>query len=227
LRAFPKQFLLPFRFLLAPAAVYAAISYGVMLAGIVVISTQAPQFLTPPPYLFDSRAIGLFTLSSFLGVILTYPLAGPLTDILSRYLTQRNNYIHKPEHRIPALVFPFLLCPWGLILYAFTVAEEKSCYIAAVGFAFQAAGLVFVPSVVLSYTVDAYPRESGEALVLVNAGKNLIAFGITKANTKWLASQGIKRMYGEIAAIQWAVLILGLPLYFLGPMLRKITMKLV
>lgn len=33
LRAFPKQFLLPFRFLLAPAAVYAAISYGVMLAG--------------------------------------------------------------------------------------------------------------------------------------------------------------------------------------------------
>jgi MFS family permease len=166
-------------------------------------------------------------LSSFLGIIFTYPLAGPLTDILSRYLTKRNNYIHKPEHRIPALIFPFLLCPWGLILYSFTIAEEKYYYVAAVGFAFQAAGLVFVPSVVLSYTVDAYPKESGEALVLINAGKNLIAFGITKANTQWLASQGIKKMYGEMAAIQWAVLILGLPLYFLGPMLRKVTMKFI
>lgn len=80
---------------------------------------------------------------------------------------------------------------------------------------------------VLSYTVDAYPRESGEALVLVNAGKNLIAFGITKANTSWLAKEGIKRMCGEIAGIQWAVLALGLPLYFLGPVLRKVTMKFV
>lgn len=33
LKAFPRQFLLPFRFLLVPAALYATISYGVMLAG--------------------------------------------------------------------------------------------------------------------------------------------------------------------------------------------------
>lgn len=33
LKAFPRQFMLPFRFLLVPAALYATISYGVMLAG--------------------------------------------------------------------------------------------------------------------------------------------------------------------------------------------------
>ena len=33
LKAFPRQFLLPFRFLLVPAAIYATIAYGVMLAG--------------------------------------------------------------------------------------------------------------------------------------------------------------------------------------------------
>ena len=80
---------------------------------------------------------------------------------------------------------------------------------------------------VLSYVVDAYPRESGEALVLINAGKNLVAFGVTKGNAQWLVGEGLKKMYGEMAAIQWAVLLLAAPLYFLGPSLRRATLRFV
>ena len=184
---------------------------------IVIISSQIPQLFAPPPYLFDSKAIGLFTLSSFIGVMVAYPLAGPLTDLLSRTLTRANGNIHKPEHRIPALILPFLLCPWGVILFAYTVADSKPYYAAAVGFAVQAAGLCFVPSVVLSYVVDVYPTEGGEALVLINADKNLVTFGVTKGNAQWLAKEGLKKMYCEMAGIQWLVLLLGLPLYFAGP----------
>lgn len=194
---------------------------------IVIISSQSPQLLAPPPYLLTPKGLGLFSLSSFVGVIVSYPLAGPLTDMLSRALSRRNNNIHKPEHRIPALIFPFLLCPWGLILYAYSVQNHKSIYIVAVGFAFQAAALCFVPSVVLSYVVDAYATESGEALVLINAGKNLVAFGIVKANAQWLASEGLTKMYSEMAGIQWAVLVLGVPLYFFGPWLRAKTLRFV
>ncbi len=142
-------------------------------------------------------------------------------------MTKYNDGVHRPEHRLPALVLPFFLVPWGLILYAWTISEQKPVYIVAIGFAFQAAGLCFVPSVVLSYVVDAYATESGEALVLINAGKNLVAFGITKVNAEWLANQGIKKMYAEVAAIQWAVLLLGVPLYFFGPWLRAKTLRFV
>lgn len=194
---------------------------------IVLISAQLPQFVAPPPYLFDSKKIGLFTLTSFLGIIIAYPIAGPLTDLLSRTLTRMNGGVHKPEHRLPALIFPFFLAPWGLILYAYTISEGKSSQIAAVGQAFQATGLVFVPSVVLSYVVDAYPQSSGEALVLINAGKNLVAFGITQKNVQWLMAEGVKTMYTEMAGIQWAVLVLAIPLYFFGPMLRAKTQRFV
>lgn len=95
------------------------------------------------------------------------------------------------------------------------------------GYAVQAAALCFVPSVVLSYVVDAYPLQSGEALVLINAGKNLVGFGLVLKNADWLAAQGLKKMYAEIAAIQWGVLLLGVPLYFFGPWLRAKTLKLV
>jgi hypothetical protein len=67
----------------------------------------------------------------------------------------------------------------------------------------------------------------GEALVLINAGKNLVAFGVTKGNAQWLASQGLRKMYGEMAGIQWAVLVLGVPLYFLGPWIRAKTLSFV
>ena len=186
-----------------------------------------PQFFSPPPYLFNSKAIGLFSLSSIVGVLVAYPIAGPLTDLLSRTLTKLNNGVHKPEHRIPALIVPFFVCPWGLILYAYTVYDLKPYYAAAVGYAVQAAGLCLVPSVVLSYIVDAYPTEGGEALVLINAGKNLVAFGVTNGCAQWLASQGLRKMYGEMAGIQWAVLFLGLPLYFAGPWLRQKTLRFV
>ncbi len=183
--------------------------------------------MSPPPYLLDSEGIGLFTLTSFIGVLISYPLAGPLTDLLSYWFTKRNGNVHRPEHRIPALVLPFVLCPWGLILYAYTISDGKSIYVAALGTALQAAGLCFVPSVVLSYVVDAYATESGEALVLINAGKNLVAFGITKANAQWLAGQGLKKMYSEMAGIQWAVLVLAVPMFFFGPWLRAKTLRFV
>jgi hypothetical protein len=45
-----------------------------------------------------------------------------LTDTLSRYIARRNSGIHQPEHRIPALLVPFLICPLGLILFAYMIA---------------------------------------------------------------------------------------------------------
>lgn len=109
------------------------------------------------------------------------------------------------------------------MLFAYIISEHKSAYIAAVGSALQAAGLVFVPSVVLSVVVDAWPQSGSEAVVLINAGKNAVAFGITLSTPKWLASEGLVKMFWEMAGIQWAVLFLGIPLYFLGPWLRRKT----
>ncbi|KAL2066175.1 hypothetical protein VTL71DRAFT_2246 [Oculimacula yallundae] len=222
LLAWPRQFSLPFRFILVPHAFFAALSYGVFLSGVVVISTLAPQFLSPPPYLLKASGLGIFAFSSFVGIVVAYPIAGPLTDLLSRKLGRRSRSEHHvPEHRMPALIFPFIICPPGLLLFAYIISEHRSVYLAAVGSALQTAALVFVPSVVLSVVVDAWPESGSEAVVLINAGKNAVAFGITLSTPKWLMSQGIVKLFWELAGIQWAVLALGVPLYFCGPWLRR------
>lgn len=194
----------------------------------VIIATVAPQLLSPPPYLFKASGIGLFALSSFLGIVIAYPIAGPFTDYMSRFLRQRSHgEAHIPEHRMPALLMPFLIAPPGLLLFAYTLAHEGSAYAAAAGYAMQVSALVFVPSVVLSIVVDGWPGTGSEALVLINAGKNAVAFGITLSIPTWLAMEGLIKMFWEMAAIQWVVLALAVPLYVLGPWARKTTLWLV
>ncbi|KAJ5174677.1 uncharacterized protein N7482_000554 [Penicillium canariense] len=222
---FAYLLVLPLPLLLVPGVLIASIMYGAVLGGIVVISTLSPSLFSPPPYLFTSSELGLFTLSSFIGIVIAWPIAGPLTDILSRWLRKRNGNVHKPEHRLPALIFPFLVCPVGLVVFGYTVARQEHYVKPAVGAAISAAGLTLVPSVMLSYVVDSYPRASGEALVLVNASKNVVAFGLAKGAYAWMAQEGVDKMFYELAGIQWACIFLALPLYIFGPWMRARTQK--
>lgn len=188
---------------------------------------MSPILLSPPPYLFNASQLGLFALSSLAGCVAAWPVAGPMTDLVSRIQGRRAGGEHLPEHRFPALIATFAVCPPGLIAYGYTLARHENFYAAAVGFALQSAGLVLLPSVTISYTVDAYPWRSGEALVLINAIKNCIGFGITKAVPSWFARSGTEKMFMELAGIQWAVFLLAVPLYFASPWLRKKTLAFI
>lgn len=229
------QFSLPFLFLLIPGALFASASYGLALGWNVVISIISPQIFGPPPYNFSSSAVGLFGMASFIGTIITFPIAGPLTDLLSKKIGERQGR-HEPEWRLPALIAPFILCPVGLIVFGQTyipLSEYLSHlpphhytrpYVKpAIGYALATSGLVLIPSVMLSYVVDSYPATSGEALVLINATKNFIAFGVTKGSSNWLASAGVRKMFMSMAGIMWALLILAVPLFIWGKWIREKT----
>ncbi|PYH74266.1 MFS transporter [Aspergillus vadensis CBS 113365] len=237
LKCWPGQFSLPFRFLCVPIALFATIAYGIFLSGIVLISAISPQFLSAPPYHLSSSAIGVYTLSSFLGIVIGYPIAGPLTDLLARWAathrrhttttTTTINNTHHPKDRMPALIVPFLIAPPGLILFAYAIAREKSLYVSATAYAMQAAALVFVPSVTMSYIMDVYPQSGSEAMVLINAGKNIVAFGVTVSGAGWVGRDGIVKAFWELAAVQWVVLALVVPLYLFDDSVRRFAGRFV
>ncbi|GKZ70821.1 hypothetical protein AnigIFM50267_006492 [Aspergillus niger] len=234
LKCWPGQFSLPFRFICVPIVLFATVAYGIFLSGIVLISAISPQFLSAPPYHLSSSAIGVYTLSSFLGIVIGYPIAGPLTDLLSRWAAARRhttnttmNNTHHPKDRMPALIIPFLVAPPGLILFAYAIASSKSLYVSATGYAMQASALIFVPSVTMSYIMDVYPQSGSEAIVLINAGKNVVAFGVTVSGAGWVDRDGIVRVCWELAAVQWVVLALALPLYVFDSGVRRFAGRFV
>lgn len=215
---------LPLGFILVPAALFTTILYGIVLGWVIVIPTLVLTLFSPPPYLFTSTQIGLFSLASFIGTLISFLFTGIFTDNLSSILRKRNGGIHKPEHRLPAMILLLLICPAGVFLFGYSVNRKDKYIFPAVDFALQSTGRTMVPSILLSYVVDSFPDTSGEALVLINAGKNFIAFGLTLKASPWLIKSGVKIQFIEMASIeQGLILIFGLILLFFWPWLRNLA----
>ena len=161
-----------------------------------------------------------------IGVVLAYPIAGPLADNISKYLRKRNGGHQRPEHRLITVIFAFLTGPAGLFAFAWSLADNYSTKGAAAGYSLQAASLTLIPTAIYSYLVDIYPGTRSEVVVFVNAAFHLITFGMTLKAPNWLASSGLKSMFAQMAGIQLGILALFLPWYIWGEQIRKSTARL-
>ena len=71
--------------------------------------------------------------------------------------------------------------------------------------------------------VDSYFPVAFEALVAVNAVKQLFAFGFSYGVIPWVTLDGFAGAFGAMAGIQAAVTLLGLVLWYFGKRLRHIS----
>jgi len=71
-----------------------------------------------------------------------------------------------------------------------------------------------------SLVVDSYFPVAFEALVMVNAVKQLFAFGFSYGIISWVTLDGFDGAFGAMAGIQFAITLLGLVLWYFGKKLR-------
>ena len=74
-----------------------------------------------------------------------------------------------------------------------------------------------------SLVVDFYFPVAFEALVMVNAVKQLFAFGFSYGVIPWVTLDGFAGAFGAMAGIQFAVTLLGLALWCFGKKLRHVS----
>lgn len=196
---------------------------NLLASRVVMISTLSAQLLSPPPFNYTPADLGVFTAVTMIGVILAYPIAGPLTDIMSRYLRKRNGGLHSPEHRFVTILFSFVISPTGLFVFGHLYADYQSAIGAAVGFTMQVSSLTIVPKVVLSYVIDVYPSTRSEVNVLVNAIFHVVSFGVALKTPQWLQDKGVELMFTQMACIELGTLALFLPWYIWGRQIREKT----
>ncbi|KAH7072045.1 major facilitator superfamily domain-containing protein [Paraphoma chrysanthemicola] len=220
-----QMFARHFPFLVDPIVLSSAGLWGIVQSWVIVISVISAQLFSPPPFLFSPAVLGNWTGTSMVGIVLAFPIAGPLVDILSRKLSKIVGG-HKPEFRLYSMVIPFIICSPGLLLFGFTFV--KGSYVGpAVGFAMQAAGLTLVPSAVISYTIDSYPYHASEAVASINLLTHLMSFALSRTAPQWLQRVGVRQLFIDMPIIQWALFIgLTIPLLVFGPWIRKYTTAL-
>lgn len=71
-------------------------------------------------------------------------------------MTARAGGHPEPEFRLPAMIFPAIIGPMGVLTFGLVVADKKSYWGAAVGFGGLGFGLTAASNVVVTYAVDAY-----------------------------------------------------------------------
>jgi hypothetical protein len=60
-------------------------------------------------------------------------------------------------------------------------------------------------------------------MLLVNAFKQIFSFGFSYSVVPWVTRSGYLRMFGSMAGINSAVLLLALPLWYYGKQIRHKT----
>jgi MFS family permease len=97
--------------------------YGAMLAWFSIVATTMSEYLSSPPYNYDTSQIGLFNLPPFIGAVLGAVVGGPLNDRCILYIAKKHKGQFEPESRLWLALPAILLCPAGLLLYGLSLAH--------------------------------------------------------------------------------------------------------
>jgi len=95
-------------------------------------------------------------------------------------------------------------------------------------------GLTSIPSITITYrsleeriylivVLDAYLPVGYEAVLLTNALKQIFAFGFSYGVIPWVTLDGYAGAFGAMAGIQFAMMSLGLPLWYYGKRIRHVS----
>ena len=111
------------------------------------------------------------------------PLLGWFSDWLITKLARREGGIHKPEFRLPPLIFPTVVGIMSAILYGYAAKHPENSHWFAIVFALNGYFFAFVGAsqVTMVYVLDSYPTRAGPALVVICAMRGILSFGTSYA----------------------------------------------
>lgn len=121
------------------------------------------------------------------------------------------------------LILPFCTVTTGLVVYGITVQRQLPWIALAVGYTIHSFGFSSLASITYSYMVDSYLIHSAETMVFNNTVRALLSFGFADFVPTWLVKTGPTTVYATLAGIIWALLLLGIPMFYFGPKLRSMT----
>jgi hypothetical protein len=229
----------PWPMILYPATIFGFLAYSSILAWLVCVLDTNSSIFQNPPYLMSPGINSLINIPAIIGILIGAYCGGGLTDKFVEWRARKNNGVFEPETRLIGLVLPFFLVPVGLLMYISSrvvddrygigVERQTSWAVPFIGFGFINFGLAAIPAITMTYrisacdvnlVIDTYYMVSFEALVLVNAMKQLFSFGFIYGIIPWITLSGFQSAFGTMVGIQCGILLLGVPLWYWGKEIR-------
>ncbi|KAG9794792.1 MFS general substrate transporter, partial [Aureobasidium melanogenum] len=188
---------------------------------------QASTFagvLLKPPYSMTFNNLGYVQGAQILVCIGFLPLLGYGSDLVIKFMSQRNNGTYKPEYRLLLLVIPGISTLICAIIYGQAAQYPAEWNRLAVAFPYNFIFFGFLGAniVGITYGIDSFPLKAAPVLVVICAGRGLISFGLSYAVLPSIAALGYDGIMNILGGLTAGITVLAIPIYFFGPYLRRL-----
>ncbi|KAL0938790.1 uncharacterized protein CTRU02_205400 [Colletotrichum truncatum] len=219
-----KLFLRPLGLIILPPVLWAALVQALAVGFLVAVSSNISSAFNTT-YGFDAWQIGLCFVSGIIGALLGIPAGGHLGDKIADWFTRRNGGIRYPEMRLPGMVISMITTPLALVLYGVGIENQLHWICPTIGLGLLTFSISQGTNISLVYVIDAYRPVAGEITLAVMGFKSLFGFLLSFYTNTWVEDAGYVNAFGAMAGIASAVLVMWVPLFVWGRLVRHESWK--
>lgn len=201
-------------------AAYSIFASGLIVTWSVALSVISSILWSAPPYSLTAAGVGYVSVGPLIGGCLGALVYGWVSDPLIKRMSVRNGGVYEPEMKLIVMLLGLAPCVAGLVGFGYANANQVSIYIISLTWGIALFGLTILVSVPTAYALDAFRAHSTEIFVMNMTFKNFFFYGLTDYIVDWYTTQGVVNMFGVMAGITAAVVVIAVPLYVLGKRYR-------
>lgn len=163
----------PFILFTYPSVLWSTLVYSLSIGWLIVLSESVAQiYRTKDTYNFSALGAGLVYISPFIGGVLGTAVAGKVSDIIVRFMSQRNGGVYEPEFRLVMAAPIAVTTAIGLMGYGWSAQEKDKWIVPTIFFGIISFGCSLGSTTAITFCVDSYRQYAGEALVTLNFSKS-------------------------------------------------------
>ncbi|KAL3426904.1 major facilitator superfamily transporter [Phlyctema vagabunda] len=208
-----------------PAVVFSTFIYGSFFAWLLAFSIISVSIYGAPPYNLNPAQVGLTNIPFLIVGFFSAPLSGWLADFLVKRMARDNRGIYEPEFRLLLMIPAVIFSTAGFLGFGFSVQQEAPLIYPIYFQAIHGLSIPFASQASFTYVIDCHPENANQAFVTINFAKAVFTFVITTYANAWLEASGPRDMFFQIAAVNFGLSLLTIPMYVYGKRFRSIVAR--
>lgn len=213
----------PFGLIAFPAVAYSVFAFTVAFSFLVGVPIVTSVVFAQPPYNLTPSQIGLTNLPLVIVSIIGGLFTGWFANVAGNYMARTNGSqagVFEPEFRLLLLVISGPITTAGLIGTGIALDQALPLAWVLVWMSVFSFGTLFTVQVILTYVVDCFPEQSGQAFSTINLFASIVIFVGSGVLITWYEMVGPLVVFGSLAAGSVITSVTAIPLYVFGKRMR-------
>lgn len=213
----------PLGLIVFPAVAYGVWAFTVAFSFLVGVPIVTSVVFAQPPYNLTPSQIGLTNLPLVATSIIGGLCTGWFANVAGNYMARTNGSqagVFEPEFRLVLLAISGPITTAGLIGTGIALDQALPLAWVLVWMSVFSFGTLFNVQVILTYVVDCFPEQSGQAFSTINLVSSIVIFVGSGVLITWYEMVGPMVVFGSLASVSVITLVASIPLYVFGKRMR-------